>query len=366
MVSLRFNPAPVLAVLLVLAFMDLSWAQDQDETPCERFGTADMVFVGRAGHPIRRSARLAPDVPDEEFTVTPVTVEHPFHGVTSSVVYLILYAPELPEFVLEAGRSYLVYGYKIGAPPDLVRTTPLRPKTVTEAAADLEFLETVASSAGAIVQGVLSVGNPANSREPRTPLDGVPIRFSSENGFVTDAITDKEGRFTVAFVPDGPVRVEPSLPEHLTIGPRSVNLPSGGCSHLHLVATLNGRVRGRVARNDGKMLDLFVDAIPVDRRRAALSTQRVHARVDRTGQFEFSGLAPGQYLLGVNLWKSPSPSVPYKPTYDPGTTARASAVPIMIGESTVQDGLDLVLTEKISPGQLAPSSKAHFHGDTCP
>jgi hypothetical protein len=107
MVSLRFNPAPVLAVLLVLAFMDLSWAQDQDETPCERFGTADMVFVGRAGHPIRRSARLAPDVPDEEFTVTPVTVEHPFHGVTSSVVYLILYAPELPEFVLEAGRSYL-------------------------------------------------------------------------------------------------------------------------------------------------------------------------------------------------------------------------------------------------------------------
>jgi hypothetical protein len=68
MVSLRFNPAAVLVLLSVLAMPDPAWAQDQDETPCERFGVADMVFVGRAGLPMRRSARLAPDIPDEEFT----------------------------------------------------------------------------------------------------------------------------------------------------------------------------------------------------------------------------------------------------------------------------------------------------------
>jgi hypothetical protein len=70
-----------------------------------------------------------------------------------------------------------------------------------------------------------------------------------------------------------------------------------------------------------------------------------------SGEFEFSILPPGDYLLGVNL-NRPQSGPPYPPTYYPGTTNRNEARLIHIGEGSVQDNVDLALPPALAHGRL--------------
>jgi hypothetical protein len=96
----------------------------------------------------------------------------------------------------------------------------------------------------------------------------------------------------------------------------------------------------------------LVDAVPVDRRQAAASTRRSSVRANDRGDFEFVGLQPGAYLIGVNLLRPASPGEPYPPTYFPGTIDPGDAIPIGVGEGTVHEGVDLRLQDPILKGQL--------------
>jgi hypothetical protein len=126
---------------------------------------------------------------------------------------------------------------------------------------------------------------------------------------------------------------------------------------------LNGQVRGRVLRHDGRAFQWMVDLLPVDPRQRALSTGRISARADADGYYEFSALRPGAYLLGVNLLRPPAHGTPYKPTYYPGTTDIAAAVPVTVGEGTVSDAVDFGLVEQIKGGQLEVHPQSTVGGE---
>jgi hypothetical protein len=68
-----------------------------------------------------------------------------------------------------------------------------------------------------------------------------------------------------------------------------------------------------------------------DRRDACMPSPR-RAFTDRDGRYEFTGLAPGRYVLGVGLDGIRSEGVAYPRTFYPGTPDPAGAAVITIGE----------------------------------
>jgi hypothetical protein len=82
-----------------------------------------------------------------------------------------------------------------------------------------------------------------------------------------------------------------------------------------------------------------VNLIATDPRRAETTRGRFDARTNDYGEFEFSGVPPGDYWLGVDLLLPPNSRPARSPTYFPGTTDRDAAVPISVGQGTEQDGL---------------------------
>ena len=124
-------------------------------------------------------------------------------------------------------------------------------KPVEEAADDLAFLESVdSSSKTGSISGLLVQGSPFDVQN-RKPLPGVTIRFRSHDTAV-ETLSDDNGRYSV-LLPDGLVRIEPLLPDHL-VGRGSAEIKNGGCTSHTVVVQFNGRVRGEVPQAPPQVL----------------------------------------------------------------------------------------------------------------
>jgi hypothetical protein len=367
-------------------------------TACEAFGSAaaEVVFVGRAEAPVTRRVtsgeseiedarknlaraeaelrrvrssdaqtrqereldayvkRIGADAevkqlqamfpPPVNAVLTPMHVETAFRGVTASDVFLYL-GPQPP---LEPGQSYLVFGRRLIPFVQDVVAASGPPRDVDSAQESLRFLSLAASGIhGTAVYGALRLEDLDAPNGPGQPMGGVNIRFSSGARMV-EAVTKNDGSFVVTDLPAGTLEIEPSLPDHLTIGGRSSlkrELMEGGCAPVYLQAVLNGRLRGTVFGERGIPLKRGeVNLIATDPRRANTTRGRFDARTNDSGEFEFSGVPPGDYWLGVDLLQ-PSPIGSTRPpTYFPGTIDRDAAVPISVGQGTEQDGLSFSVT----------------------
>ena len=324
-------------------------------TPCERFGTVPAAFVGEVGAPTRHRMKAAPDAAPIEVTALAVTAERPFRGVaTNAVVYLYpldaaMVAPAMDSAPV-AGRRYLVYGaFNFGELKDVVMPFAIKP--VDEAADDLAFLESSdpTSKTGSIT-GVLVQGSMSNVEQKRTPLPGVTIRFRSRDT-VVEAVSDDHGRYSVFDLPEGLVTIEPVLPDYL-FGRSNVEVRAGGCTPQWIVAELNGRIRGRVLHRDGSPMTWMVSLVPANPNGGYGDPRGRLARADHNGDYEFSVVAPGEYLVGVNLNLPPNNGAPVPATYYPGTVRRQEAVTVRVGEGTVHEGIDIRLSDVIRSEKL--------------
>ena len=146
-----------------------------DPTPCDNFGEHEIVFIGTAGAPVRRSFVIAGDLTPLTVDVVPLTIERRFRGVTTPIVYVMQIAAQSG---LKEGRSYLLYGEPFGSARDLLNEARIQP--IETAVADLAFLDSAAQfRAGATIHGVLSVASALRDDVPRTPLGRTPIQFFS-------------------------------------------------------------------------------------------------------------------------------------------------------------------------------------------
>jgi hypothetical protein len=373
---------------------------------CHEFGTAEVIFVGRVkGAPITRrisgedeieraravkdaadrelkafeALKMPPEIgaaqnrelairfvraneefnrvramhpPPEDVSVTPLLVETAFRGVTTTELFMLNRGQ--PE--LDPARSYLFYAHRpMGQfAPDVVFAS--RPKDLEAAVDDLRFLrEAVASDQGTIVHGSLTFQDLDNERR-RTPLPGVLLRLSLD-GQRYETSTGADGTFTITGVPPGLLRIEPALPDHLTLPPQqNGGMVKGGCLAVHMRATFNGRVRGRAVLANGEPFRGLVELVPDGhRRRVPTSTVLTSER----GEFVFSAVPPGRYLLGVNLSREPRSGSPFQPTYFPGTTDRSLATPVVVGLGTEHGGLELTVNSSLREGSIEVSLDTH-------
>ena len=228
----------------------------------------------------------------------------------------------------------------------------MTPTPVENAANELAVLDAAALVGGrGTIYGAVVAGPAGATGVPRIPFPGVRIRLNSK-GFATDTFTDSDGRFVVTGVPEGFVDIESQLPDGWRGGGARIDVGPGGCTRLDLVARLNGRVRGRVLHADGTPMTWMVDLIPVDLRREPAADPPRSVRADKDGDYQFDGVQPGAYLIGVNLRHPESLAEPYRPTFFPGTSNREEAVPVIVGAGSVHDGVNLVLRDPLMKGQL--------------
>ena len=283
--------------------------------------------------------------PPVDLELTPIHVEIPFRGVTAAELFMVNWGQP----VLDPARSYLFYAQRPMGPlaPDVIFAG--EPKAVESAEADLRFLhDAVANSAGTVVHGSLKLENPDHQQRP-TPLGGVVLRVSLDDERM-EISTDADGSFVLPSVPAGRLTIEPVLPDHLTLPPQSTGGQTrGGCLAVHMRATFNGRIRGRVVLDSGEPFRGIVDLV---RHGHSRHLPHSEAFTNARGEFAFSAVPPGNYLLGINVLRLPSSGQPFRPTYFPGTTDRSQAAPVIVGMGTEQAEIEWIASSRLREGSI--------------
>lgn len=197
---------------------------------CQEFERAEVIFVCRV-----KSAPVTRRIPGKgTISLTPLSVETAFRGVSTADLFMLNRGQ--PD--LEPGRSYLFYADRpMGAhAPDVILAGAV--KKLEAAEDDLRFLrEAVASDQGTAVQGSLTLQDPVDPTR-RSPLAGVVLRVSLD-GQRYEMSTGADGRFMITGVPPGVLKIEPVLPDHLTLPPQqNGGIAKGGCLAVHMRATV--------------------------------------------------------------------------------------------------------------------------------
>jgi hypothetical protein len=304
------------------------------------------VRAVKAGDEYNRTRAMHP--PPIDLSLTPILVERPFRGVTTAELFMM----NRGQPALDPARSYLFYAERPMGPlaPDVIFDG--RPKELESAEADLHFLnEAAANNPGTVVSGSLTFQDPDDQRR-RTPLPGVVLRLSLD-GQHYETSTGADGTFMLTGVPHGMLRIEPVLPEHLALPPQSSGgIVKGGCLEVHMRATFNGRIRGRVLLDSGEPFRGFVDLVRHGHTRYLANS---HGLTNERGEFAFSAVPPGNYLLGINVSREPASGSPYRPTYFPGTTDPSLATPVLVGLGTEHNEVDWVVSSRLTEGSIEVS-----------
>jgi hypothetical protein len=291
--------------------------------------------------------------PPMDMVLIPVQIDTRFKGDVPDVVFM---SPPGP-YQFDPARRYLFFASFMMQMLDarFVRPAGLPMPAGDDAPAERVVRAAMTATRGGLIFGSIETESPSDPGGAMSPAAGVSVRVQAP-GFTFDTTTDSQGIFMMTEVPSGPVTIEPALHERFTIinGSLSGSVEEGGCVPFTLGAALNGRIRGKVVGRDGKPsagLPLQLLSLGDDYTRFFPFRDRLQTRANAKGEFEFRGLPPGEYLLGHNLYPESDviiiengiAPVTRPPTFYPGTSNRAAAVPIVVGEGTLRSGVDFAL-----------------------
>jgi protocatechuate 3,4-dioxygenase beta subunit len=254
------------------------------------------------------------------------------------------------DYDFQLGKQYVIYARRT---PDGRWTTSMctGTKPIEEAAADIDYIASIplAEPTGRVYGNIeRTILNPKDRTAPMTvPAAGVRVALTSEANRFT-VTTDSEGKLEVQ-VPPGEYTIAPVLPQTIRVygAPIRASVPARGCAPVHFSLTSNGRIEGRVVRQDGTPVSrTSVDVIPADLppdQRPDSFTTAPSGSTDENGRFTVDAILPGRYLVAVNARFGPRLFSPYTTTYFPGV-AREDARVVEIGEGERQTGFTIVVS----------------------
>jgi hypothetical protein len=309
---------------------------------CQRAWRTPVVFVGTAesiglesgddGHLVRQRVRIS--------------VQEAFRGVEGTTLEVVTdYRPanSYEALPFRRGVQYLVF-----AQPEYGETMVRRcypPRPIAEAQEDLSYLEsTRLASPGSLVYGNLMRKQGGDGDDPEAPLAGVKIRIEGADEKI-EVTTDGLGNYSIPNLSAGKYTIQPLLADKLEpIEAQPIEVPERGCVPLNFETSYNGRIRGKITGLDGNPLaKANVEIYSADEPEGRYGSD--HYETDDHGLFEIDSLAPGRYILGVNLQFAPDAASPCERTFYPGVLTRSAATPVSVGKGELLEGYDIRVKE---------------------
>jgi hypothetical protein len=331
--------ATVISALLLRQPASVSACVCAHLTPCEAFGEASAVFVGRM---LSGSEKVEWNPSDSktshEAGTVRFAVEETFKGSLGAEVTLSVESNKNTScgpYGLIRRERYLVYAYgELGALSTGVCT---RTELISDAYEDFQFLRSLAQpGTGGRLSGRVWADKGDGGA---TPLPGVTLTLQNAENQTKKVVTNEEGQFEFANLKPGKYRIEPVWPKHYTSEHpmQEVTIADRGCSTVGFEAKLDGRVDGQVLDSEGRPVSIMLHLEPVEPQKNHSSIIG-HSHEDEDGLFEITGIPPGSYLLYFEFqtegWKN------NKKYYYPGVTDPKEATVIEIGLGQTVEGFD--------------------------
>jgi hypothetical protein len=336
-------------------------------TPCEDYGKAAAVFIGTP-IALRTANRDEIGYGPRVFTFS---VEQAFLGRTGEIEVSTGMGSSACGYDFKIGTRYVVYAFQAQTPilgiggkysknQRLTTSTCSRTRPFTDASEDLEFFRSFGSgAAGVTIQGEVkrarqnvATGTPSDWR----PLTNIGLTVERE-GERREIFSDEQGRFRLAGLSPGKIKVTLLLPDELyTNKPvQDISVTDNGCATVDYHVVDNGRLSGRLLDPDGqpavKVGLQLMEAAHAD----PLKDQAKYAQTDAEGRYNFDSLPPGRYVLAANLKRFQEPNDPanvYPRTFYPGVLDVSKAVFIDVGAGEALRGRDWQLPVRRVPSTL--------------
>jgi len=230
------------------------------------------------------------------------------------------------------------------------------------------------------------------------PLNDVPVSRMDVGDFIDlsntsgrplkTTFTDEVGRYELSGISPGRYRVGARTYGYVPMGfdqPRSsasgrsitIN-DSDGPDGVDIILPRLGAITGRIADDIGNPIEGAIVSIVEARfengRRVLVQTPVGIRPSDDRGQYRVFGIEPGRYFVragagdpgGLRFGVATGSEIPgYAPSFFPGTTVAAQAVPVDVGPSSTVTGVDFPLlrtTMATVSGRLFTSDNQTFHG----
>ena len=282
-------------------------------SPYRKYQDATAVFVGRVTG--------SKDIPASETAYERVfqfTVSESLKGLKTSTVDISFGRMDSSCYSgLAIGESYLIYAY--GTVDSLETGICSRNRHLSDAAGDLHYVRNFLKGVreprfyGSVVLVDSDLGA-TNSGRRVTPLKGIKIQIEGK-GKTFEAVTDEQGLFSIARMPDGRYKARPLLPEkYMAYFPTEEEfvlvskeqlaferMQQGTAAYASFDIGWNNHLSGRVVDAEGNPVAKAKVSVLLARAPSPVVIDRDLNAYRPEGKFQFNGLNPGNYLLSVDI-----------------------------------------------------------------
>lgn len=260
-------------------------------------------------------------------------------------------------------ESYLVYAF--GQPGPLESGMCTRTNHLSDAKADLHYIRALLRGVpeprvyGAVTRIDDDLTKATSSHV--TPMEGIRIIIEGASQKF-ETVTDKQGLYSLLKVPDGRYKIRPVVPakyrvsfpteEEFVLGSKEqLDYPVdqvGTSAYARFRLSWNNGIKGKILDSEGNAIIRANVSVMLPRASSPLVIQEDQYDHHRDGEYEFSGLTPGKYLLSVKIRAPFQDPKRLSHFYYPNSDDLAQADEVSIGESESLEERDI----RLPPGYL--------------
>jgi hypothetical protein len=367
----------LIRILLVLVIITLPYFAGSAQacscfatpSPYKAYQDATAVFIGKVVS--SKDVPYEESIGDKKFTVYErhfhFIVEESFKDTKESEIDISVGRVDSSCYQgFAIGESYLVYAY--GNSGNILGSGACtRTNNLKWAFDDVHYIRAMVRGAPEprIYGAVARIGNDPGSESALVePLGGVKILIKGEKNQHFEALTDKQGFYSVTKIPDGRYKIRPVLPaKYMSYYPaeEEVFLDSQGGIDYEVVKRgrsvyarfdigWNNRISGRVLDAEGQPVErAVVRLLPVERAADKMKPmfESIADHLGKDGKYVINGKTPGRYILAVEVYAPFVSGAKTARTYYPQAGSPEKAEVIVLGE-TAELNLDI----KLLPGQV--------------
>jgi hypothetical protein len=258
------------------------------------------------------------------------------------------------------GESYLVYAF--GDSDSSLRSGACgRTNNLSHAGDELHYLRDLMNGIPEprVYGSVMRVDANLGGNEARirvTPMSGIRVLIEGK-GKSFEAVTNGQGLYSFAKMPDGKYKARPLLPkkymtyfpaeEEFVLGPQEVmpyeRIQQGSAAYASFRIGWSNHLNGRIVDSEGNAIVRAKVAVLLSRDPSPVVVEQDEYDLHDEGKFQFSGLTPGRYLLAVDIRAPFADKNRATRFYYPNSVSLVQADEIAISESETLEDRDIRL-----------------------